>query len=369
MWRSTCLVLSLLPWAALSMESPVSAQTCAPPPSGMVAWWPGDGDARDIVGARDGLPFGSVTYGPGKVSEAFTALAADGWIEVPDDPAWTFGSEDFTIDLWALVAQDLGRNPFIAHDDAGGSFRKWIFWYDTGALRLHLNSPEAGGHDVLAHPWQPAMGQWYHLAVTRKGMTYTLYIDGVAVASVDDSYLIPDPSAPLTIARAEDFYLRGQVDEVEIFDRALAATEIQAIFDAGSAGKCRDLYLPSPTDFYTLTPCRLLDTREPTGTFGGPALVAGADRVFPLFEQCGIPTNARAVSVNLTVTGSTTQGNLRLFPAGTPLPLVSSINYAAGQTRANNALASLNRLGEIAVRCSQAEGTAHFILDVNGYFR
>ncbi len=72
--------------------------------------------------------------------------------------------------------------------------------------------------------------------------------------------------------------------------------------------------------------------------------------------------------MNLTVTQPTAQGNLRLYPAGTPLPLVSSINYVAGQTRANNAIASLNGLGELAVRCTQASGTAHFILDVNGYF-
>jgi uncharacterized repeat protein (TIGR01451 family) len=125
----------------------------------------------------------------------------------------------------------------------------------------------------------------------------------------------------------------------------------------------------SPTmDFYSLEPCRLLDTRNPTGTFGGPALVAGADRVFPLFDQCGIPSTARALSVNLTVTQPTAQGNLRLYPAGTPLPLVSSLNYTVGQTRANNAIAPLNGLGELAVRCSQASGTAHFILDVNGYF-
>jgi uncharacterized repeat protein (TIGR01451 family) len=121
-------------------------------------------------------------------------------------------------------------------------------------------------------------------------------------------------------------------------------------------------------DFHTLEPCRLLDTRAATGTFGGPALAAGGDRVFPLFGRCGIPTTARALSVNLTATQPTAQGNLRLYPAGTSLPLASSINYVAGQTRANNAIAPLNGLGELAVRCSQASGTAHLILDVNGYF-
>ncbi len=121
-------------------------------------------------------------------------------------------------------------------------------------------------------------------------------------------------------------------------------------------------------DFFTLTPCRLVDTRNAPGTFGGPALVAGTDRVFPLLGQCEIPPTARALSVNLTVAQPTAPGNLRLYPAGTPLPLTSSLNYAAGQTRASNAIATLNGLGELAVHCSQAPGTVHFILDVNGYF-
>jgi uncharacterized repeat protein (TIGR01451 family) len=139
--------------------------------------------------------------------------------------------------------------------------------------------------------------------------------------------------------------------------------------DKPGANDPTSFVIVSPTmDFYTLEPCRLVDTRNAPGTFGGPALVAGADRVFPLFGSCGIPSTARALSVNLTATQPTAQGNLRLYPAGTPLPLVSSINYVAGQTRANNAIALLNGLGELAVRCTQASGTVHFILDLNGYF-
>jgi hypothetical protein len=96
--------------------------------------------------------------------------------------------------------------------------------------------------------------------------------------------------------------------------------------------------------------------------------VAGADRVFALADVCGVPSSATALSVNVAVTGSTAAGNLRLYPAGNPLPTVSSINYSAGQTRANNAVVPLGPGAQIAVRCAQASGTAHFILDVNGYF-
>jgi hypothetical protein len=72
--------------------------------------------------------------------------------------------------------------------------------------------------------------------------------------------------------------------------------------------------------------------------------------------------------VTLTVTEPTGAGNLRLYPAGSPLPLASALNYSAGQTRAGNAIATLNGLGELAVRCAQSTGTTHFILDVDGYF-
>jgi uncharacterized repeat protein (TIGR01451 family) len=130
-----------------------------------------------------------------------------------------------------------------------------------------------------------------------------------------------------------------------------------------------DFVVVSPAmDFYTVTACRVLDTRNAVGAYGGPALVAGADRVFPLLDQCGIPATARAISVNLTVTQPTAAGNLRLYAAGTPLPTTSSINYVVGLTRANNAVVGLNGLGELAVYCGQASGTVHFILDVNGYF-
>jgi hypothetical protein len=126
---------------------------------------------------------------------------------------------------------------------------------------------------------------------------------------------------------------------------------------------------PTPPGFFTVIPCRVLDTRTADGPLGGPALAANAARTFVLAGQCAIPASARAVSVNVTVTGASTNGNLRLYASGVPMPLVSTINYTAGITRANNAVVPLSALGELAVFCSQATGGVHFILDVNGYFQ
>jgi hypothetical protein len=118
---------------------------------------------------------------------------------------------------------------------------------------------------------------------------------------------------------------------------------------------------------FTVAPCRVLDTRRAPGAYGAPALAAQADRSFILTGQCGIPTSARAVAVNLTVTGPTAAGDLRFYSEG-PLPSTSTINYRAGQTRANNAVVSLSAGGAFTVHCDQSGGTVDLILDVSGYF-
>ncbi len=127
---------------------------------------------------------------------------------------------------------------------------------------------------------------------------------------------------------------------------------------------------PAPANFYSVTPCRLIDTRNAVGILGGPALSGGQQRTFTLTGACGVPAGAKAVSVNLTVTGPTAGGGLAIYP-GNAFPLgTSSINFGAGQTRANNSILTLatDGTGTVGVH-NAAGGSTHFILDVNGYYQ
>jgi Tol biopolymer transport system component len=120
--------------------------------------------------------------------------------------------------------------------------------------------------------------------------------------------------------------------------------------------------------FFTLPPCRLLDTRQ---AGQGPALASGAEEVWTLHGTCGIPATARAVAVNVTVTQATAAGHLTLFAGDLAAPATSTINFGAGQTRANNAVLPLatNGAGTLGVRpFVLAGGTVHLIVDVAGYF-
>src|SRR4029453_9135468 len=66
--------------------------------------------------------------------------------------------------------------------------------------------------------------------------------------------------------------------------------------------------------FYTLTPCRLVDTRSGGTPYGGPALAANTERLVPVFGRCGIPATARAISINAAIVLAGASGNLSLYP-------------------------------------------------------
>jgi len=129
---------------------------------------------------------------------------------------------------------------------------------------------------------------------------------------------------------------------------------------------------PAPLSFYTLTPCRVVDTRGPVGTYGGPSLAGGAPpRTFPLAGQCGVPPDAVAVAANVTIVVPTGPGDLQVLPAGisaTP----ATIDFRAGQVRANNATLGLtgDPLGAVAARADLPPGAkVDVLVDVSGYYR
>lgn len=81
-----------------------------------------------------------------------------------------------------------------------------------------------------------------------------------------------------------------------------------------------------------------------------------------------MPATAKAVSLNVTITGPSSLGHLSLYPGGTSAPLVSTMNFRPGQTRANNAIILLGPGGTLAVSSGQPTGSVHVLLDANGYF-
>ena len=239
--RTLALVTALLAASAL-MTLPGTAQAvvCTSTPAGLIAHWPGNGSTADVAHGRNGSLVGGATYVAGEVDQAFSFDGVDSKVSVPDDPDWTLGGNDFTVDTWVNFTSLPAIDPvtLIAHDPGAGFNPKWILWWRPGyGLQYFVNDPTEV--NVVNAAWTPTLSHWYHVAVTRSGSTFTLYIDGSSVATAAGSFSIPDSDGPLTIGSAENnFWLNGSVDEPEIYQRALSGTEINAIFTAGSNTRC-----------------------------------------------------------------------------------------------------------------------------------
>jgi hypothetical protein len=123
------------------------------------------------------------------------------------------------------------------------------------------------------------------------------------------------------------------------------------------------------SSFYAATPCRVADTRNPIGQFGGPSVFAGQTRDFPIspfFSPCEIPVSASAYSLNVTVVPETDfLGYLTIWPAGSARPLVSTLNSWTGKVVANAAIVPVGTNESISVFVTDLTDV---ILDINGYF-
>ncbi len=121
-----------------------------------------------------------------------------------------------------------------------------------------------------------------------------------------------------------------------------------------------------PLQFFSAVPCRVVDTRNPDGQFGGPTMQGGTQRSFPFPQgNCNIPTQAQAYSLNVTVVPQQPLNYLTIWPTGQNQPLVSTMNSYDGRVKANAAIVPAGDQGAVSVYVT---GTTDVILDINGYF-
>jgi len=122
----------------------------------------------------------------------------------------------------------------------------------------------------------------------------------------------------------------------------------------------------APSRFVPISPCRIADTRNANGPFGGPAIAGGTTRGFVIPNSaCGIPFTAVAYSINVAVVPRGPLAFLTLWPAGQSQPLVSTLNSFDGRVKSNAAIVPAGSSGAVSVF---ATGPTDVVLDINGYF-
>jgi hypothetical protein len=205
----------------------------------LIANWSGNGNANDSVGGHNGTLVNGTGFGTGQFGQqAFKLNGTNQYVSVPNSPAWDFGSNPFTIALWANFnaisnrAFSAGGNLFIGDDNGLGDQNKWFFSYlSDGSLGFHINSPSLGPIFLTSPVQLPVnTGEWNLFAVTKSGNTYTFYENGSSLGSVTNPNAIPSPSANLTIGQAENAgYIDGLLQNVQIYNQALSAAQIEQL--------------------------------------------------------------------------------------------------------------------------------------------
>ena len=191
--------------------------------------------------------------------------------------------------------------------------------------------------------------------------------DGIAFSVDGNSYLsIPSSSmAPgWQAAFANPFFL---LLDVAVGGTAPGAPDSTTTFPQQMLVDYVRVYQPlSLANFFVpITPCRIADTRNAAGPFGGPAIPAQSSRDFLISNSaCGIPANASAYSLNVAVVPQGPLGYLTVWPRGQTQPLVASLN-SDGRIKSNAAIVAAGTNGGISVFATDATDV---VLDIDGYF-
>lgn len=214
---------------------------CVAPPSDIVSWWRAEGSASDSVGGNHGTLQSPATYAAGKVSQAFD-FNAGGYVAVNHDANLNLGPSGFTAEFWMQGSHDQPGSLFVAldkgHSQTFGT--GWVFQGTSSNGQVVFGAFIAPNNFVSVTSSIDLLdGTFHHVAGTWNGSTITMYVDGEPY----ESKPLTAPVANLDAVRIGDFLfggrrLKGLVDEVTIYDRALSTAELASIFTAGGAGKC-----------------------------------------------------------------------------------------------------------------------------------
>jgi hypothetical protein len=298
-----------------------------PPPAGIVSWWAGDGNATDLVGSNSGTLNNGVTFHQGEVADGFNFNGSD-YVSAGTTGLPT-GKSDRTLELWVNVNAftPAGETFFAGYGNFGtanqsfhlGASGSTLFWSQSGTT---IRGPSL------------AANTWYHVAVTNVGKTATLYLDGTAVGSSTVPINTP-ANTQFDIGRipgslGDTNQLNGEVDEVAVYARALTASEIQGIYQAGADGKQKpymvvnqsspsegDIVRPAPVDF-------TLDFSNP---FATSTLQAGDLTVNGIAANSVTVVDAHTATFHYSTSPTTVAG-------------VQTMQMAAGSVQASGSIAS-----------------------------
>jgi len=306
---------------------------------GLVGWWPGELTALDVVGTNNGTIQGATSFTQGEVGSAFNFGAVSERVLVADSPSLRL-TNLLTVEAW-IYPRSWGGYPreIISKWEGGNnSQRSYTFSINTtGFGYLHMSSDGGFVNTTVVYSGQTIpRNQWSHVAGVYDGATLKYYLNGVLQNTVAWTQGIFPSTAPLVIGSTltSGSAFDGLIDEPTLYNRALTAGEIAAIYAAGASGKFGLMFPPDDQLVSTNYPFR----RSPVGAqVSVPGQATNAFLGNATWQPGGLIFRALAnttpVSVTPVVTGLHTyqffRTNLSWSAAATLAASLSTSNQVA----------------------------------------
>jgi uncharacterized delta-60 repeat protein len=287
--------------------------SCIARPSGLVSWWAADGTALDSVSTNNGVLQGAVSCAKGLVGVALSFDGVSSFAIVPDSDSLRLTTQ-LTIEAW-INPRSVNANRGIVSKvgGAGGAFG-YQFLLQGNTLVGQFNDFGQGWPSAkIQSVGLIAAGVWSHVAWTYDQSAMKLYLNGQPVkTNAIGPRSIAASSSRLRISGDDNDSapFDGLIDEVSLYSRALSGSEIAAIYNAGTAGKCA----PQPV---VLTPPQSL-TVPARANVGLTVVAAGMPPLNYQWRKNGSSLDG-ATSTSLTLT------NLRLTDTGSYDVLVTNV--------------------------------------------
>jgi hypothetical protein len=276
-------------------------------PAGLISWYRAENNLQDSVGTNHGTNFGATTYRAGKAGSAFNLNGSSGVI-IADTPSLRPAS--ITYEGWVNFASTQAS---VIANKLAGTFNESWFIYSQNNLLVGGYATSSTDAKAISAPFTPLLGRWYHVAYSYDAGTLQqrLYLDGVRVAIGAVSAPIFYDSGPTLLGYyiangSPSFFHQGGIDEAAIYNRALADSEIAAIYAASVAGKA----LPGFGDFEDLDGDQLVNLLEqgintnPAMVNAGPSPATMTDASGGVHAVISLVRDPRKTDVTITVESS-----------------------------------------------------------------
>ncbi len=235
--------------------TPPAIPLCIQPPDGLVSWWRGQDNAQDSIGGNHGTLMGA-SFATGMVGQAFSFDGGGDYVHISPSAGLDITGA-ITMAAWIRTNASTDGVIMIKGDPGcmigSCSYGMWVDLDDSVGITLYGDD---GVESFKSDASIISSGQWYHIVGVWDGTTgntdnVRLYVNGSLAKSWTKGGGLNSNSGALAIGshnNASGRLMNGRIDEAAIFNRALSASAIFSIYNAGSMGICN----PSDTDHYTI---------------------------------------------------------------------------------------------------------------------